>query len=84
MKRIVREKERQKITGRSATSWWRDERAGKAPKRVRIGDNAVGWHHDELLAWLESRPQVTAETAKPVAPGAKRGRPCRVKGGGES
>lgn len=73
--RIIREPERRQITGRSAASWWRDERAGKAPSRVRIGDNAVGWRLSDITAWIESRLTVTPENAKPVAPGAKRGRP---------
>lgn len=73
--RIIREPERRLITGRSTVSWWRDERAGKAPARVRLGDNAVGWRLSDITAWLESRLTVTPENAKPVAPGAKRGRP---------
>jgi prophage regulatory protein len=52
--RIVREKERKELTGRSSASWWRDEQAGIAPKRIQIGQNAVGWRLSELMAWLES------------------------------
>jgi len=50
--RIVREKERREITGRSRTTWWLDERNGRAPKRVQIGPNAVGWRMSELQAWV--------------------------------
>lgn len=58
--RIVREKERRSITGRSPASWWRDERAGRAPLRVQIGPGAVGWRLSELVAWLEARPAASA------------------------
>ncbi len=29
------------------------EQAGKFPKRVRLGQNRVGWVYDEVVAWLE-------------------------------
>lgn len=74
--RIIREPERKQITGRSTASWWRDERAGKVPARVRLGDNAVGWRLSEIMAWVESRVTVTPENAKPVCVGRKSvGRP---------
>jgi len=72
--RIIREPERKKITGRSATSWWRDEQAGRVPHKVRLGENAVGWRLSEIMAWMESLQTVTPDNAKQVAPGAKRGR----------
>ena len=31
------------------------EAAGKFPKRVRLGENRVGWVEDEVLEWLQSR-----------------------------
>lgn len=31
------------------------ERAGKFPKRVRLGPNRVGWIEGEILDWLEER-----------------------------
>lgn len=57
--RIVREKERRHITGRSPASWWRDEKTGRAPKRIKIGPNAVGWRLSELLAWIKSLDSAT-------------------------
>ena len=77
--RIVREPERRAITGRSPARWWRDEKAGKAPLRLRIGDNAVGWRLSELMSWLDSRQAGTTPT--PVCPGVRRGRkPKAAKG----
>jgi len=31
------------------------EKAGKFPKRVRLGQNRVGWVEDEVLEWLQER-----------------------------
>lgn len=56
--RIVREPERKEITGRSRTSWWRDEREGRVPRRVKTGPASVGWKLSELLEWLATRETV--------------------------
>lgn len=72
--RIVRETERQQITGRSSSSWWRDEQAGIAPRRIRIGNNAVGWRLSELMQWVNSRPIATSQPVAIPAPGKRRGR----------
>lgn len=77
--RVVREPERKHITQRSPAQWWRDERDGNAPRRIRIGANAVGWRMSELITWLESREVVLPGNTKPVAPGAKRGRKKNVR-----
>lgn len=53
--RIVREPERRQITGRSLVSWWRDEKNGLVPKRVKIGKRSVGWKLSELMAWVAGR-----------------------------
>ena len=45
---IAREPERKRITGVSRVQWWRLEREGKVPKRVRLGPNSVGWIRREL------------------------------------
>ena len=31
------------------------EKAGKFPKRVRLGQNRVGWVESEVVAWIEER-----------------------------
>ena len=53
--RMVREAERESITGLSRTTWWRMERYGVAPKRRRLGKNSVGWLLSELTEWNRSR-----------------------------
>ena len=34
---------------------WRLEKAGKFPRRVRLGANRVGWVESEVEAWLNSK-----------------------------
>ena len=70
--RIVREVERRLITGRSRVSWWRDEREGRAPRRVKIGPNAVGWRLSDLIAWVQSRERVPEKVRKPGSPNGLR------------
>lgn len=72
--RLVKEPERKQITSISASSAWRGEKAGTFPKRVRLGENSVGWKLSEIMAWLESREVATPDNTRPVAPGVKRGR----------
>ena len=31
------------------------EAAGEFPKRVKLGNNRVGWIEDEVLDWLQTR-----------------------------
>jgi prophage regulatory protein len=42
------------LTGLSRMSIYRFEKAGKFPKRVTLGENAVGWPLSEVEAWLEA------------------------------
>ena len=78
--RIVRPAEQVIITGRSLTSIWRDQQAGTYPPNVRIGQNAVGVRLSALMAWMDSRETVTADTIKLVAPGSRRGRKPKIVG----
>jgi prophage regulatory protein len=49
------------ITGLSRVTIWRYERAGRFPKRLKLGPNRVGWRSDEVQAWIESRPRGIAQ-----------------------
>jgi predicted DNA-binding transcriptional regulator AlpA len=60
--RLVREPERRQLTGISATTAWRLERAGRFPRRVKLTDSRVGWRLSELLAWMDSRQLVTLKS----------------------
>lgn len=65
-RQLVRWPELRRLVARSRAQIWRDERAGKFPKRVRIGPNAVGWFADEIAAFQEKLPRVElGEGAKP-------------------
>ncbi|MGI9319185.1 MAG: helix-turn-helix transcriptional regulator [bacterium] len=56
--RILRLAEVMKLTGRSKSSIYRDERRGTFPKRRRLGANAVGWLHSEIQQWIITRNTV--------------------------
>ena len=53
--RIVREPERRHITGISPVQWWRYEKAGLAPRRLKLGPNSVGWKLSALQRWISER-----------------------------
>ena len=61
--RFVGERERLEITGVPRQTWWREERAGRAPRRVQITANRVGWRLSELVRWMDERPQVPLKRA---------------------
>lgn len=60
MSRLLRIEEVKERTGLSRTTIWRRERSGEFPTRVRLGDNTVAWHENEVEDWIESRPRVEA------------------------
>ena len=51
---ILREKEVIKVVGLSRTSIWRKEKLGTFPRRVKIGDRAVGWLRSSIEEWLRN------------------------------
>jgi prophage regulatory protein len=79
--RIVRVRELEGLVGRDSVSIWRDERAGRFPKRLKIGPRAVGWLESEILEWLQKRaaerppptdePEAAAKGAR-VVPAARK------------
>lgn len=52
--RIVRDEKRARLTGLSRSAWWEGEKAGKYPKRRRLGPASVGWLLSELQEWMRS------------------------------
>ena len=54
-------------TGRSRTQAWRDIRAGTFPAPIELGENAVGWYEDEIVAWQKARPRVAYAPDKEAA-----------------
>jgi prophage regulatory protein len=75
--RIVRRPEVQGLTGLSASTIERLEKAGDFPRRRRLGPSAVGWIFSEIEDWIASRPHAdgrapSADRAPAIdgAPGA--------------
>jgi prophage regulatory protein len=61
---IMTKKQVTVATSRSATSLWRDVRAGIFPPPRQIGPGRVGWLQSEVMAWLASRPVVSTTKSK--------------------
>ena len=51
--RIIRRYEVVHRVGLSAMEIWRREKAGRFPRRVKLGPNSVGWVEAEIDAYLE-------------------------------
>lgn len=49
-------KDLQKLVPASRTSFYRWEREGRFPNRVRVGSRAA-WHTEEILAWMGKLPR---------------------------
>jgi prophage regulatory protein len=55
--RIIRKTELLSIIPLSHVTIWRMEKAGKFPKRVQIGGNAVGWLVSEVNQWMKQKAE---------------------------
>ena len=53
--RIISAAERRRLLPFSDMHIWRLEKAGKFPKRIKLGEHRVGWDLDEVVAWIEDR-----------------------------
>ena len=53
------------VTGLSRATIWRKERAGTFPKRVRLGDNSIGYRSDEIDEWLTNLPRAAGDEVSP-------------------
>lgn len=52
---MIGSSEVKRLTGLSATTVWRLEKAGTFPPRVLLSSNRVGWVRQEIEEWLNSR-----------------------------
>lgn len=64
---VYRRKDAAKQVGLSVTTIEGLYRAGKFPRPVRLTEKAVGWKHDDLKAWVDSREAVTHESEQESA-----------------
>ena len=55
MIRFLRQRQVIERVGYSPMHIWRLEKAGKFPRRVKLGPNSVGWVSTEIDAWIEAR-----------------------------
>lgn len=53
--RVLRKKELLTMLGLSDPTVYRLERAGKFPKRLRLGGQACGWLQSEVEGWLAEK-----------------------------
>ncbi|BBO70975.1 hypothetical protein DSCA_49050 [Desulfosarcina alkanivorans] len=53
--RVIRWPELEKRIGVSNVTAWRWEKAGKFPKRIRLGGNSAGWIESEVDEWIKQR-----------------------------
>jgi prophage regulatory protein len=56
-----------RITGLGRDTLYRMIRDGKFPQQRRITERASAWREDEIRAWIDSRPIVTAGSPNPQA-----------------
>ena len=53
--RILRVPDIRHLTGLSRSTIWRLEKEGHFPKRLSLGQRAVGWRKTEVIRWMQSR-----------------------------
>lgn len=53
--RIIDAIELRKLIPFSASYFWRLERAGKFPKRIKLGLRRVGWDRAEVMGWIQAK-----------------------------
>ena len=63
--RILRQRQVIERVGYSPMHLWRLEKAGRFPRRIKLGPNSVGWVSTEIDAWIEAR--IAERDAKPQA-----------------
>lgn len=56
--RLIREKERQRITSISRTTAYTLEKEGRFPARKALGRNSCAWLLSDLLLWVRNPPAV--------------------------
>jgi len=53
--RLILEDERYALTRLSRATWFRMERAGLAPRRIKLSPRRVGWRLSHIEQWILSR-----------------------------
>ena len=55
MEQIIRKPELFSKLNLSDATIWRLEKAGKFPRRIKLGGNSVGWFSTEIEMWLSKK-----------------------------
>lgn len=71
MDRMLRLPEVLAAVGVSSVTLWRWERAGRFPRRRRIGPNAVAWRASEVKEWIDGRARVPTPSSPAPSGGRK-------------
>jgi prophage regulatory protein len=53
--RILRQRHVIEKVGYSGMQIWRLEKAGRFPRRIKLGPNSVGWIAEEIDEWIRER-----------------------------
>lgn len=60
---VARLAEVEQLVGLSRSSIYRLESSGEFPKRVKLGQRAVGWPREAVLKWCANRPNASTDQA---------------------
>ena len=55
MRRILRRRAVEQVTGLSRSGLYQAIARGKFPRQIHLTDTAVGWDADEIETWLDAR-----------------------------
>ena len=53
--KILRKPAVQDKVGKSDATIYREEKAGRFPKRIQLGANSVGWLESEIDEWIRKK-----------------------------
>lgn len=56
--RLIREPECKEITALSRQYRWELEKAGKFPKRIKLGTKAIAWRYNDIQEWIKNGKSV--------------------------
>ena len=52
---LISQKKVIEMTSLSATTIWREIKANRFPKNIKIGPHRVAWRESEVMDWIQSR-----------------------------
>lgn len=60
--RIIGSAELRQLVPFSDSYFWRLEKAGLFPRRIKVGNHRIGWALEEVVAWIEARKSERGRT----------------------